>query len=142
MCPSLFIPVVSRETDTLSHSLILFLSQTDKNAATGLEHEIFVGASKFDNVDSPHYKALDWILHKDAMQLTTEAENLFQRYTLALFYFRTSVEIPWLSCNPPTENQTAQCSHQRPIVFWPEMVYEEEPGSIRWLSDKHECECE
>ena len=46
VCVSLFIPVVPRETDTLSHSLILFLSQTDKKAATGLEHEIFAGASR------------------------------------------------------------------------------------------------
>ena len=104
--------------------------------------EIFVGASKLDNIDSPHYKALDWLLHEDDMQLTPEAENLVQRYAMAVFYFTTSVKSPWLSCNPPTGNQTAQCMYQRPTTFWPEIVYEEEPDSIRWLSDKHECECE
>lgn len=104
--------------------------------------EMFVGTSKLNDVNSPYYRALDWLLHEDEMQISLEADNLLQRYIMALFYFQTSMEGPWVSCNPPTGNQTEKCVHQSLQVAVPEYVYTPEPDSIRWLSGKHECECE
>ena len=106
------------------------------------ELEMFVGTSKLNDIDSPYYRALDWILHEDEMQLSLEADNLLQRYILALFYFQTSTEGPWHSCNPPTGNQTEECVHQSLSASSPDHLYAPEPGSIRWLSGRHECECE
>jgi len=44
--------------------------------------EIIVGSSKLYDPESPHNKALNWILHEDPMELTPDAENLLQRYIL------------------------------------------------------------
>lgn len=43
------------------------------------------------NMDDPRYLALDWILHNDKLQLTTDDPNLLQRYTLALLAFTFDV---------------------------------------------------
>ncbi|CAB9515103.1 leucine Rich Repeat [Seminavis robusta] len=93
--------------------------------------------------DSPYQKAMDWILYEDPMLLDEFSENLIQRYVLALFYYQTSQEGPWLSCNPPQEGENHTCpfyEHTRlqpnNVVVWEERNETE----VRWLSERHECE--
>ena len=113
---------------------------TTYRESLGIQEQLekFVGSTKLYDVGSPHYKALDWLLHEDAMQLSPEAENLLQRYIVALFYFQASAEGPSRSCNPRTGDQTADCMYKSIVTIIP-LMYEPVPA-IRWLSDKHECE--
>lgn len=74
-------------------------------------------------------KALEWILDEDPMQLESDAENLIQRYVLAVFYFQTSQQSPWTECDPAGPKSCRFTVHQ---------MHEPEPGNA-WLSDIHEC---
>jgi hypothetical protein len=49
---------------------------------------------------TPLYHALHWILDHDPRHIDPDDPFLNQRFLLALFYFSTSQEGPWLSCNP------------------------------------------
>ena len=86
--------------------------------------------------------ALAWIIHDDPMELDEFSENLIQRYTLALFYFKTSEKGPWRSCNPPSEDEDYACEfHEMKRLEDNSVVYEpREELEVRWLSEKHECE--
>ena len=75
------------------------------------------------------WQALNWIMYQDPMQLDVDAENLIQRYILALFYFQTSQERPWIDCDP-----------SGPDLCYPQgYVFEATHASDAWLSDSHEC---
>jgi len=121
---------------------------TTTREGMGIQEQLekFVGIAKLDDTNSPYFKALDWILHEDEMQLTPEAENLLQRYFLVMFYFSTSAQGSWRSCNPfDTTNASAvddtspECEYQYLTRVFPEWTFEPQPA-IRWLSQKHECE--
>jgi len=99
-----------------------------------------LGGVDFEDEDSVHYKALNWLVHEDPYQIEPNAENLIQRYAMAVFYLQTSQDEPWLSCNPPTGNQPDSCYYlyltstsSNPWRFL-------ESYSQRWLSGVNECE--
>jgi len=86
-------------------------------------------------------KALDWILYDDDMQLNEFSENLIQRYTLALFYYQTSQEGEWISCNPPKTGENSTCEFlemERNTDDNSRFYTPREDLQVRWLSEKHE----
>ncbi|CAB9518061.1 leucine Rich Repeat [Seminavis robusta] len=93
--------------------------------------------------DSPYQQAMDWILYEDAMILDEFSENLIQRYVLALFYFKTSQEGPWVSCNPRRQGEDHTCvfSEFTRNQTTNHVVYQtRNETEVRWLSERHECE--
>jgi len=97
-----------------------------------------VGKTRFAMKDSPHARALEWICDDDPLQLLPISENLIQRYLLVLFYFSTTENRPWRSCNPSVGTETEACNFTKLVRTFPE-VYELIPW-YRWLSSRHECE--
>jgi len=96
-----------------------------------------------NELGTPHEKALNWILDVDPMNLDEFSENLIQRYTLALFYYQTSQGNSWRSCNPPTDGEDFSCTYldmnrnqDNSINYIPK----NDTPSVRWVSEKHECE--
>ncbi|CAB9500894.1 Leucine-rich repeat [Seminavis robusta] len=64
------------------------------------------------NETSPYYKALHWIVYTD--QRKPGAQRIEQRYLLALLYYSTSQDGPWLACNPPQlVNTDSTCIHKK-----------------------------
>jgi len=98
-----------------------------------------VGESNLEIGGSPHNQATDWILHEDPLQLPPDAENLSQRYLLALLYFSTTERRPWRKCNAAIGDENSECIFEDLIKIEPEYVYVQK-DSFRWLSERHECE--
>jgi hypothetical protein len=113
---------------------------------------------------TPLYQALYWILDHDPRHVDPDDPFLNQRFLLALFYFSTSQQGPWLSCNPEftvsSESSSALsletinsnttngnnndsindgdfCIFQALIDVFPHR-YNSIPSS-RWLTGQHEC---
>jgi hypothetical protein len=108
----------------------------------GIQDQIALlfGSSTFTNASNPHYKALQWILYKDPLQLPRTATNLIQRFILVLFYFQTTQNGPWRTCNPATlNNETHTCDFMTLRWVYPELAFDT-VKSNRWLSLVHECE--
>lgn len=89
-------------------------------------------------------RAKDWIVFEDLMQLRVgvNSNQLKQRFALAVFYFSTTRNEPWRSCNAPypAENNST-CTYLQPARS-PDglsLVYNEVPNMIRWLSEHSEC---
>ncbi|CAB9511153.1 receptor-like protein kinase [Seminavis robusta] len=80
----------------------------------------------------PKFKALDWIVFEDPLQLNLEANNLLQRFIVILTYFQTSRESEWLYCGPSTTANEETC--------WIPDLYGSESLTIRWLTGVHECQ--
>jgi hypothetical protein len=87
---------------------------------------------------SPYSKAMHWLVNIDPVALDPSADNLLQRYLMAYFYFHTSEERPWVSCNPATGQEDRFCSYRYVKPFGE--VYDESLYNIRWLSNDHECD--
>jgi hypothetical protein len=87
---------------------------------------------------SPYSKAMDWLVNIDPLALDPSAENLLQRYLMAYFYFHTSEERPWVTCNPAIGQEAKFCSYRYVKPF--DEKYDESPYNIRWLSSEHECD--
>lgn len=102
--------------------------------------ERLVGEQKVKAYNSPYAKALDWIIYEDEAEVVPDDSNFVQRFALAYFYFATSVDKPWKTCNPAniTLGETDVCNFQKLASLAP-VLYVSEPG-IRWLSPRHECE--
>ena len=118
------------------------VAPTTYRESLGIQEQIarVVGSSHLGDDTTPHYNALQWLLNQDVMQLPKSAPNLIQRYTLALFYFQTTVRGPWKSCNPARlANETNDCDYQELKWVYPELAYTP-VRKIRWLSSTHECE--
>ena len=118
------------------------LAPTTYRESLGIQEHIalLLGSSKLTNTSTPHYKALQWILHKDPLQLPKSATNLIQRYILVLFYFLTTKNGPWRTCNPATlENETHICDFQTLRWVFPELAFDTVQKQ-RWLSPAHECD--
>jgi hypothetical protein len=99
--------------------------------------ELVVGSDKLNDPSTPHYQAMEWIIHEDKLQLTADDPNLVQRYLLALFYMQTTRSGDWISCGRPDDDDTSFCLWQKLIEVWPH-EYVGIPW-IRWLSGESEC---
>ena len=102
--------------------------------------ESMVGSEKLEDPESPYAKALEWITFDDPMQITPEATNFIQRYTAAYFYYATTTDGPWLSCNPPEDPWSGEtaCSYRKLVSVYPN-TYQDYPWTA-WLSNTTECE--
>ena len=97
-----------------------------------------VGEAGMADPEGSHARAANWLINEDPMQLVPEADNLIQRYLLAYFYLATAEDQPWMSCNPPVEDENNTCIFSRLGQVFPEMTYENITWG-RWLSGGHEC---
>lgn len=97
-----------------------------------------VGEAVLADSASPHARAANWLVNEDALQLAPEADNLVQRYLLALFYLSTTEDRPWLSCNPPVGDEDSNCTFAKLAQVFPQVEYENITWG-RWLSPVHEC---
>ena len=90
--------------------------------------ELEVGSQKLWDPASPEYKAMQWILHEDEMELLSTDENFVQRYLMAVFYFDTHQLADWRSCNRKGQDQftndTDTCNFEKLINIIPEPVFE------------------
>ena len=90
-------------------------------------------------------KAAEWIIHQDILQLELgrDLDQLRQRFALAVFYFSTTQNGPWRSCNAPdpAENGNSTCTYLAPtsIDGGFTIEYKEVPSMVRWLSNSNEC---
>jgi hypothetical protein len=98
--------------------------------------ELVVGSDKLNDPSTPHYQAMEWILHEDKLQLTADDPNLVQRYLLVLFYMQTTQGGDWLSCGR-ADDEDSFCFWQKLVAILPHQ-YVGIPW-IRWLSDDSEC---
>ncbi|KAL7580253.1 hypothetical protein ACA910_012990 [Epithemia clementina (nom. ined.)] len=96
-----------------------------------------VGIEELSSPDSPYSKALTWITHNDTMQVVPESPNFVQRYVLAYFYFATTENGEWKSCNPPEPGAPDFCSYAKLTSVEP-LAYTEISWT-RWLTGRHEC---
>merc|ERR1711862_309665 len=64
------------------------------------------------NLDTPQGKAFDWLLNKDGRALHPDAENLVQRYVLAVLYFSTAGE-NWIYGSSHWLNALHECHWKR-----------------------------
>ena len=134
-------------SSTLHPEQAVSMAPTTYRESLGIQEQVekVMGSSRIRNPTTPHHKALQWILHEDPMELLADAPNLIQRYILTLFYFQTSAERPWRSCNPPNETLLLEkgshrCELEEIIWVHPELVFKSVPNQTRWLSYEHECE--
>ena len=98
-----------------------------------------VGKEVLEDASSPYSKALRWIMYHDPMELVPGAPNFMQRYILAYFYYATSVEKPWASCNPPTGNDAPDSCLLDKIQHLDNLDARVQFASFRWLSGVPEC---
>lgn len=98
-----------------------------------------IGESNLAVDGSPEAQAARWMIHEDPLQLSSKGGNLKQRFLLVLFYFSTTAQRRWRSCNQPVGNETADCVYDKMTKIYPERNYIQLPA-IRWLSEKSECE--
>ena len=112
-----------------------------------------VGSQNLADLNSPYAKALQWIIYDDQLQLTPLNETFVQRYILSYFYFATTEDGEWLSCNPYNatneeanlvegqavdEEAKAACRFEKLIALEPTEY--NTVNSARWLSSKPECQ--
>jgi len=76
--------------------------------------ELVLGSDSLDDVDSPYYRAFEWIVHDDPMLqqqkhqpnagstffVMNSSPNFLQRYVAVYIYFATTQDGPWRTCNP------------------------------------------
>jgi len=104
--------------------------------------ERVIGTEVLDDESSPSFKALRWITFNDPLQLLPQNPVFLQRFLLADFYFSTSMERPWDSCNPPNleEGEDDKCVYGKLESLTPTVQRTPRAGSVRWVSGQHECE--
>ncbi|CAB9507481.1 receptor-like protein kinase [Seminavis robusta] len=79
----------------------------------------------------PKFKALDWIMFEDPLQLEPDSNNLLQRFIVVLTYFQTSREGDWLACGPSSTPNDETCWFQ---------IQGSDSLASRWLTGVHECQ--
>lgn len=100
--------------------------------------ELIVGTEVLKDPSGPHYRAKEWLINEDPMQLSPQDANLVQRYLLAVIYFKFREKGSWLSCGAPTEEEPDDfCLFQKLINIFPREY--RSVASYRWLSGNHEC---
>jgi hypothetical protein len=92
--------------------------------------ELVVGSDKLNDPSTPHYQAMEWILHEDKLQLTADDPNLVQRYLLVIFYMQTTQGGDWVSCGRADDEDSFCLWHNLNPIYIPK---------TRWLSDDSEC---
>jgi len=116
------------------------MAPTSYRESLGIRAQVerVAGSEELQDDESPYSKALEWIIYEDPMQLEPDATNFMQRYLMAYFYFATTVDGPWRSCNPPQTGEDYYCVwHKRDTPATPR-YYIELPRT-RWLSGQNEC---
>lgn len=100
--------------------------------------ELTVGSEKLQDPQGPHYRAKEWLINEDPLQLSPNDANLVQRYLLAVIYFKFHAEGEWLSCDAPTQEEPEDfCLFQKLINIFPKEY--RSVSSYKWLSGNHEC---
>jgi hypothetical protein len=103
-----------------------------ENLGIRQEIEALVGREELESPDSPYARALEWMIHHDPMELVPGVDsNFVQRYITAYFYYATTTDGPWLTCNPVVGSESEFCylsSEEKDIA------------ATRWLSAVHECQ--
>jgi hypothetical protein len=102
--------------------------------------EVVIGAEKLKAVQSPYAKALEWMIHQDPMALVPGDSNFIQRYVMAYFYYATTTNGPWKSCNPAIVGGSESSFCYQTIQEYLEEEGSEKIPATRWLSSAHECE--
>jgi hypothetical protein len=102
---------------------------------------------KLNDPNSAQFKAAQWIQFEDPQQLGADADNLLQRYALAVMYFSLQENGPWFFCgaNDSSHKDPDLCTGQ--IAVWigdpqnpnDNTIYEELEDEAKWLSAKSEC---
>jgi hypothetical protein len=115
------------------------LAPTSLRYTLGIQEqlELVVGSEKLNDPKSAQYRAKEWIINDDPMQLSPNDANLMQRFLLAVFYFKTHEEGDWLSCNAPDEDSDDFCFYQKLVGVFPTEY--RGVAWYRWLSGNHEC---
>jgi hypothetical protein len=102
--------------------------------------QALVGAEQLESPESPYSKALEWMIHKDPMQLVPGVHsNFVQRFIMAYFYYATTANGPWRSCNPRLGNELEFC-YRLVANTVDDLGNEDGILSFRWLSSVHECQ--
>mmetsp|Transcript_11824 Transcript_11824/g.16752 ORF Transcript_11824/g.16752 Transcript_11824/m.16752 type:complete len:907 (+) Transcript_11824:103-2823(+) len=90
------------------------------------------------------FRAREWILYEDPLQLTDKDKNLDQRFLLAVFYFATSRngEDTWLSCGRPVDPDDSGCTYLEYSLTEDKLNFQYIPkeGRLSWLSKEKECD--
>jgi hypothetical protein len=116
------------------------MAPTSVREALGIRDFVENMVGPLEDETSPEYQALEWITNADPLKLTPTDETLPQRYALAYFYYATTINEEWRSCNPATlPNETSYCAFQQLVSVDPEMEFDTVPW-IRWLSEEGECQ--
>mmetsp|Transcript_7515 Transcript_7515/g.15005 ORF Transcript_7515/g.15005 Transcript_7515/m.15005 type:complete len:272 (+) Transcript_7515:2989-3804(+) len=91
----------------------------------------------------PRLLALDWILHRDGMQLVSDDVNLYQRFVLAVFAYSLD-SFAWYSCGKLGENFTVNIEEdvekfpENVCPVWNPYINRTETFGV-WLSSTPEC---
>jgi len=93
-----------------------------------MRNETFADMNRGD----PRMRALDWILHKDGMQLVSDDANLYQRFALAVLAYSMDSEAWCYRGGPGTNFNDTQC------YIFDEKQNATVPYGI-WLSSTDEC---
>ena len=114
-------------------------SSTSYRETLGIKERIqrLVGIEELDDPESPYAKALEWITHDDPFEVVPDSPNFIQRYICVYFYFATTIEGPWRSCNPPGEGDPDFCAFSKLANVDPPAY--REFSWTRWLTGRHEC---
>jgi len=116
------------------------LAPTTIRESLGIQEQLIavVGVEKLLDKTTSEWRAANWLINEDPLQLSPEADNLIQRYLLAFFHIDTTQLRPWLSCNRPIAGENSTCQYKRLVRAFPDLVYEQIEW-FRWQSDIHEC---
>lgn len=125
--------------------LVVFPARDPDRVKHTRTRQTIVDAFGEDYFDNPQKnKALHWIVYQDPRNHLGVKEkghhnDLIQRFLLVSFYFQTSYQQPWASCNPPVGKQSDTCFYK---VFYADAKYHPPQDNIgtRWLTATHECE--
>ena len=99
--------------------------------------ERIAGEQELQDPDSPYTRAMNWMIFDDPLEKTPDDPTFIQRFLLVYFYYATTVDGPWLSCNPPQGNETSTCQFAQLVAPPDGFTYVE---WVRWLSDADECQ--
>jgi hypothetical protein len=106
--------------------------------------ELVVGKQKLDDVTTPHYRAMQWIINDDPFEVLPDDLHLIQRYLLAVFYFSTTEKGEWFSCGPNySDYADSYCVFKllnSVNVPSPWLNTYVGVADTRWLSVEHECD--
>ncbi|CAB9503640.1 leucine Rich Repeat [Seminavis robusta] len=95
--------------------------------------------SESTSASSPQNRALHWILNDHPLEMDSSGNimdgSLLQRFIVALFYFATTEEEPWLVCNPPQGGESDSCQYDS----YPESTGIKPHLTTRWLTKNSEC---